>query len=511
MLNRSVLVLLVACGVARAESSAIEAAVISAMRGETADAREMLRLGAYLRSAGRVTDGDAWINAALSFDPEVAARVMAFGDARGGACASVGPDLTVAALPQINLMTHAGAPQDGVSAYGVGVTVCNLGDAGIEWVDSTSRHPIAVTNVYRVHDGRFTQIGMSWAKHEFFALASNHCCTCSGFAPGQLSAGCSDSFSASVAASQNLLGPRSQVNAATGAFTYPPVAPPIGSSLDRRCQVADADLDPVLNAGARWFGEVQYITPDDAEAGNDDNNCGYREVAFAASGDGFGGAYIGAAVGGEPAIKAWAALDPSAVVVDVDVPDDGRFHVGSNVIDNGDGTWRYEYAVHNMNSDRSAQAFSVPVPDGVVLSEVGFHDVSYHSGEPYDGTDWSFSRSAGVATWTTESFDANPDANALRWGTAYSFWFTADAAPAEADAAITLFKPGTARGAMSAGVSAPGGAACAADLDASGAVDAGDLAVLLAAWGSAGAADLDGSGAVDAADLAILLAAWGAC
>ena len=32
------------------------------------------------------------------------------------------------------------------------------------------------------------------------------------------------------------------------------------------------DLDPAQNAGALYFGEGHYVTPDDAAAGNDDNN-----------------------------------------------------------------------------------------------------------------------------------------------------------------------------------------------------------------------------------------------
>ena len=104
----------------------------------------------------------------------------------------------------------------------------------------------------------------------------------------------------------------------------------------------------------------------------------------------------GATVREEPAIRAWATHDPSVITTDVMVPNDGLLILASNATDNGDGTWHYEYAVHNLYSDRSCGAFSVPVPAGANVSNVGFHDVPYHSGEPYSSTDWTPSVSSGM-------------------------------------------------------------------------------------------------------------------
>ena len=94
----------------------------------------------------------------------------------------------------------------------------------------------------------------------------------------------------------------------------------------------------------------------------------------------------------------------------------------------------YEYAIQNLNSHRSAAAFSVPIASGVTLSSIGFHDVDYHSGDGpggvnYEGTDWSVTIGAGAVSWSTRTEDQNVLANALRWGTLYNFRFDADSPP----------------------------------------------------------------------------------
>ncbi len=62
-----------------------------------------------------------------------------------------------------------------------------------------------------------------------------------------------------------------------------------------------------------------------------------------------------------PAIYAWQELDPAVTIREVLVPNEGLFIVGYKVGDNGDGTWHYEYAVFNLNSDLSGRSFSVPI------------------------------------------------------------------------------------------------------------------------------------------------------
>ena len=219
-----------------------------------------------------------------------------------------------------------------------------------------------------------------------------------------------------------------------------------------------------------------------------------------------------------PGIFAWrdygngvgGAPDTSVDIQTIDVPNEGRFFGGSKAIDNGDGTWRYEYAVYNLNSDRSGGSFSVPVPAGAMITGVGFSDVDYHSGEPYDNTDWSSSVGGGAVTWSSpQTFAQNQNSNALRWGTMYNFWFTSNAAPATVNATLGLFKPHTPN-AVSFPVTGPGAPPCPADLDGDGAVGSGDLAILLGSWNGPGG-DLTGDNVTGSEDLALLLGSWGGC
>lgn len=369
---------------------------------------------------------------------------------------SPGPDVVVYGLtgPYNPTTTAVG----GKRAYSFGTVSLNQGDEDLEWFASVNQHPVIGQNLYRLKTdtsrpgGRFEQIGMSWLKHGFQALDQNAAgCGCT-FEPGHawgdwLGQGCTDPYSATLNADRSFLGPRYQVNAATGAYPYPYDDSGFkGDSIARRLQVADADMDPAANSGARYFGEGQYVTPDDAAAGNAFNNASFREVvvsdaatrsiSYAATGP-FATTQVGL-----PALAAWPLLDPSVVMEVVDIFADGRLHLAAKVHDNGDGTWRYEYAIHNLNSHRSVQRVEVPVPPGSTVAAAGFHDVDYHSGEPYTNNDWTIDADApnGHVAWFGETQAFNPNANALRWGTTYNFWFDADQPPGQGSVALTLFR-----------------------------------------------------------------------
>ncbi|MCA9252381.1 MAG: hypothetical protein KDA54_14750, partial [Phycisphaerales bacterium] len=77
----------------------------------------------------------------------------------------------------------------------------------------------------------------------------------------------------------------------------------------------------------------------------------------------------------------------------------------------------------------SIGSFTVPIDSGAVVTNIGFRDVDYHSGEPYSDVDWPGTKIGGNVTWSTETFATNADANAIRWGTMYNFRFDANVGP----------------------------------------------------------------------------------
>lgn len=445
------------------------------------------------------------------------ASVVSFASAEGFDCGVSGQDVAVGS---INLTANYVAV-DGIDALVAGATTSNFGDAPIPvQVESTDTILLA-QNLYRLHEGRFEQIGMSWVFHLYAALSTPATgCTC--MASGdvlKLNAGCATVDSASIIGFQTLLTPRSEVNPVTGVASLPtPIARP--SQLERRLQFAVADAAPSLNPGATYYIECVALAPGDAADGHRGNNRSYRKITFAGDGADVIGGVVDVTLAGASALSAWAQSDPSVVESAVDVPGDGRFEVAMRVAQLESGLWSYEYALANLDSDRSGGAVVIPLPATASLESTGFHDVAYHSGEPIDGADWSAERGACTVRWSTTPWAENEHANALRWGTLYNVRLVTDAAPAEGTLMIELFKPGAPGepDAVAVKTVVPGGGdgtSCSPspDLDGDGMVSGSDLGMLLAAWGrcpgiGACAADLDGSGIVDGGDLGILLAAW---
>ncbi len=406
--------------------------------------------------------------------------------------AIAGPDLSIADLPNA---VHWGSVA-GVHAYSFGNTICNLGDVRVQFSANTNAHPVFTQNLYRLSDERFEQIGLGFAFHGFFALEQNFCSTCSPVGGGSLGPGCSDVNSASIVGAQQVLGPRSDINPLTGEFPFPFTGSgQTGDLTFRRLQAHESDLSTV---GAQYFAETLCVAPDETPDAIDDN-ASWRQVAVTA---GFNLSPTGSTAHQEAGIFAWAEHAGAPVQV-VDVPGDGRFYVGSLVTDNLDGTWSYEYAVQNLNSVRAAGGFSVP-GNGANITGVGFHDVDYHSGEPFDGADWPGQVTSEAVSWSTSAYDVNPNANALRWGTLYNFRFVADSRPREGLGTLTLFAPGT-PASVQVLIDIPAGP-CVPDVNADGVLDFFDVAAFLDAFSLGNAeADLTGDGLFDFFDVAEFL------
>jgi len=429
-----------------------------------------------------------------------------------------GPDVV---LSDINGITDYG-PVGGVRAYSIGSDTCNIGDSDLIWANDGT--PMLSMNMYRLANGRLDHIGMSWLKTACCAAeSSNPMCgnSCdSGPGSNTLGAGCLDVYGAGYNANQGNMAQRSSVDGYFGTVIGP--VGTSGSAIDARLQVAEADMSAANYPDALYFVEGHYVASDDAAAGNQFNNASYARINVTA---GFDISLAEPLNVGLPAIFAWqnngqgaGVADPSVRIAAMDVPGEGRFYLSAKAEDNGDGTYTYNYSIYNFNSDRAGGNFTVPVPDGVTVTNAGFHDVNYHSGDPYDNTDWSTTINADSVVWECpQPFNVNPDTNALRYSTTYTYWFTTDTAPSIGVVTLGLFKPG-ATNEVTAFTVVPSAvedcATVAGDIDGNSALNGLDLdgfvSCLLGSepvGGNCACADMDDSGDADDADVAGFVAA----
>jgi hypothetical protein len=371
------------------------------------------------------------------------------------------PDVIVGELTGTTRYGNVG----GITAYAIGTNSCNIGSCWLNWFANTPEHPVIGQNMYRLKDGRFEHIGQSWLKHGYTALAGAVCSTSCVTPPNgtHLGVNCSDPYSSSLNGTQTRLGPKDDVNPNTGVFLFPdPRENTTGDAIFKRLQVHDGDLNPTLNPGAIYFVEGQYVTRDDAAAKNNANNASYRPVTVGA-GPNYNLSLTGSTQREKAGIQAWKAADPAVIETFIGAPD-GLFILAAKATALGGGVYHYEYALQNLTNQRAGQSFSVPIQPGTTVTNVGFHDVDYHSGTPYVGTDWTPTVTATSVTWETQTFAQNVNANALRWGTLYNFRFDANVAPGSSSITLGLFRtPSTVTAnTVTPGpcTSAPNGTAC---------------------------------------------------
>jgi hypothetical protein len=380
-----------------------------------------------------------------------------------------GPDVIVGDIESVE--QPQGAVNGNFVGLGVGTVSCNNGDQPIDWHQlPETNHPVIPQNLYRMsggadHTERFEQIGQSWMKHAFFALEEFICGTCNTSPPcvtgDQLCPGCADTYVASLNYNQNGIGSRAWANPFSGSF--PSNANNHSghnhTGTSHRVTVATSDLIPAQNPGATYFAEGQYISPTEytwcqAHPGqcNMYNNVSYRQYSVSGGPTNFGFAAAGATVRMQPAISAWTGATVNQL--EPDPGNDGICFMGSKVTNPSAGVWHYEYALYNMNLDRSIQSFTVPLGPGVNISNIGFHAPPQEPGWPndnipggngYSSTPWSNDYISGNAsiTWNCETFAQNQAANAIRFGTLYNFRFDADQPPQTANATVGFFKTGS--------------------------------------------------------------------
>ena len=392
-----------------------------------------------------------------------------------------GPDVIVGDLESVE--QPQGAVNGNFVGLGIGTVSCNNGDQPIDWHPlPNTQHPVIPQNLYRMSGGadnteRFEQIGQSWMKHAFFALEEFICGTCNTSPPcvtgDQLCPGCADTYVASLNYDQDLIGSRAWVNPFTGVFPSNP--DPNNHSghnhtgTSHRVTVATSDLIPAQNPGATYFAEADYISPTEytwCQAHPDQcnmyNNVSYKKFAVSGGPTNFTFNQAGNTVQMQPAIETWADAGATVTQVEPDPGNDGIWFMGYRVTNPSAGVWHYEYALFNMNLDRSIQSFSVPLGPGVNVSNVAFHAPTQEPGwsndgtfndQGYSSTPWDVDQQTSSITWTTETFATNQNANAIRFGTLYNFRFDADQPPQTANATVGYLKTGSP---MTVEIQAPG-------------------------------------------------------
>ena len=362
-----------------------------------------------------------------------------------------------------------------LEALSLGTYSCNVGNVGVSWIAGNNLHPVIGGELYRFKivngAGHFDMVGLSWLKHGFFALSNQLCCTgCQATDGSSLGVRCSDPYTASRNGSQSGLGPRWNVNAYTGVFTYPPTNPSGGNT--GRIEVDISDLEATTGSTTRYFGNAEYTTQDDAQAGNGNNNASYREVTVSGSGSTWSFGFTGATHRETPALVAWQSCEPGVTIQNMQIPSEGLVMLGYKATALPSGLTHYEYAVYNMNSDRSIRSFTVPIPSGLQVSNVGFHDITYRGNDGmggnqnFSGVDWTFNNTGTTLEWSTSTFAQSNNANAIRWGTTYSFRFDANAVPITGTVDLGTYKvPGTisTTADVPGGPGAPGADFCSAD------------------------------------------------
>ena len=390
-----------------------------------------------------------------------------------------GPDIIVGDLPD---MVEVGTTGTQVG-LGVATTSCNIGDQPVNFhALPETAHPFFPQNLYRMSGGadntqRFEQIGQAWIKHTFGADELDECdvgCDTSNCVQfQQLCPGCADPYLADENGWYDLLGSRAWVNPFTGFFvSNPNPTNHTGHNHDgasHRIRVNVSDLNTTLNQGATYFAEAAYLTAQEytwcqTHPGqcNMYNNASYRKFLVSGTTD-FTFSPVGVTGRMHPAITAWTGAAVSQQ--EPDPGHDGIWFMGYKVTNPSAGVYHYEYALYNLNLDRSIQSFSVPVAPGVSISNAAFHAPPQEPGWANDGTlnnqgyssqAWTFTQASGSITWNSETFAQNQNANVIRFGTLYNFRFDADQPPQSASATVGFFKTGSP---MMVAIQAPGGGA----------------------------------------------------
>lgn len=484
----------------------------------------------------------------------------------------IGPDITICQLYGLSVSGRSGTFPNGMNGASVATTSWNIGNNRADWFQSSdSRHPFIAMDMFRkatftvngVQVDRLQHIGQSWCKHGFFALSNEQCgphpfggqngvppngnpYVCDGTNGTELGIGCTDTYSTSLNATQSGLGPRFEINAWTGAWSFAgsmfQVGGPSNTPIRRRLQIADQDLIAPGGTTYNLYIQAYYVAYDDVDVFT---SAGWKPISsynwtgttwtFNMTGsttdensgfayDAWTGARQTLVAQQFPIVERWTAEADGAG--GIQASPDGRAMILSKVFDLGNGTYRYEYAVFNIDMDRQISTVTVPVPEGVTVSDIGWSGVAHHDeplnsigGKAVDNQAWNSVRNTNDVTWSTDPYNPTSTAsNPIRWGTMHNFWFTATTAPTDDFVTLGLFKPGTTTslaGRTDTPSAPPPPPHCDGDADGDNDRDFADISAVLGSWGTtsnpgdSAQGDANNDGNVDFSDITSVLANFG--
>jgi hypothetical protein len=305
------------------------------------------------------------------------------------------------------------------------------------------QHPFLIWNLYRFNaDGTIEQIGRSGVKHAFLTINAGCLDSCND--SHSLGRGCGDTYGSGNNDSSGDMGPRSEIVPAEGTWGR------CGSIWDPNCdgnehsngngswtqrmQVHESQLDVGVNPGATYKFESWYIARDDINIINSMATLSvtphYQSNQWSLSNQ------TQYRLG--PAIDRWVdPTNPGPNATNKSITSgEGHAKVAVKAIDNGNGTWTYNYAVMNLDFARAIEQNPAAGPDPRVLSNAGFDSfsvpipagatvgtTSFRNGAVDGSGAWTVSTSGNHVTWS-----ANGQAP-LNWGTMFSFSLTVNASP----------------------------------------------------------------------------------
>lgn len=362
---------------------------------------------------------------------------------------------------------NAGTAQTTIPGQGALGTSTALWAAGIPWYSKFSgnfppygndQHPFLIWNLYRTNaDGRLEQIGRSGVKHAWLTTNGN-CLDPNDHDSHILGRGCTDTYGTGNNDTSSDLGPRSEIVPASGIWgrcgsIYDPNCngsneDAIGNgSYDQRLVVREQQISPTVNPGATYLFESWYLAREDINL--------YNSMATVSGAPSWSGSQWAPGGGSNyklgPAIDRW--VDPANPGVNARSSElantEGHAKLAVKVKDLGDGTWRYDYVVMNLDfaravtegstpnirvvSNKGFDRFALPLPEDAVVSATWFSD-----GDVNAANDWTVSTTGNQAVWA-----APASGNTLDWGTLYSFSMTVNKPPVDSLGELRVAQTGT--------------------------------------------------------------------